>query len=328
LIIRRRASIPIGIAAAIGGACYQPSYDDPTCGDHSECPSGWECTAGPGSACVRVGDAGSADADPIDAAPSPCDLDAPFQDLHKVPGINSAAEDFGPTLSADERTIYFVRYSPADPTGLSSLDLYVATRPSRDEPFGAAVPLDALNTIYEDSDPSLSPDELSLYFASNRDGAPDIFVARRAHRDDAFGPAESVGSVVNSADGIEIEPYAVDDALYFMRDNHLFRTEGSQSARPVSGLSADQFWSITPSRDELTMFLGSPRNGISDIWVARRTGRDQAFEAPQYVGELSTNDGEFPDWISPDGCRLYFGVSTGDHTADIWVATRPLAGLR
>jgi Tol biopolymer transport system component len=57
-------------------------------------------------------------------------------------------------------------------------DLYFASRPSRDDDFQSAVPIDSLNTDADERDPWLSPDGQRLYFASDRDGVLNIYEAR------------------------------------------------------------------------------------------------------------------------------------------------------
>jgi Tol biopolymer transport system component len=56
-------------------------------------------------------------------------------------------------------------------------DLYYATRESDDEPFGPPTAIFDLNTAADERDPWLSPDGTTLYFATNREGTHDIFVA-------------------------------------------------------------------------------------------------------------------------------------------------------
>jgi hypothetical protein len=36
-----------------------------------------------------------------------------------------------------------------------------------------------------------------------------------------------------------------------------------------------------------------------------RQSRDAPFGEPTIVNEVNTADTEYPQWISPDGCRLY-----------------------
>jgi len=75
-------------------------------------------------------------------------------------------------LSEDGLTLWFNR-APLD----GNADLYRAQRPSVDAPFDAAVPLEELNTDADERDPWLSPDGKQLYFTSDRDGKPAIYVS-------------------------------------------------------------------------------------------------------------------------------------------------------
>lgn len=56
-------------------------------------------------------------------------------------------------------------------------DLYQSSRKSVDEPFSEAQPLFGANSSFDDRDPWLSPAGDLLYFASDRDGDFDIYVA-------------------------------------------------------------------------------------------------------------------------------------------------------
>jgi hypothetical protein len=75
--------------------------------------------------------------------------------------INTEALEFSPTVSADERTIIFVR-NVGD--GVSSGDLWEATRTHRGEPFGEPRLLVELDNGSEGYG-SLSADGLTLFFA-------------------------------------------------------------------------------------------------------------------------------------------------------------------
>ena len=79
------------------------------------------------------------------------------------------------SLSADGLTLYFAsdRVVPLD------MDLWVATRPDTDSPFGTPQPLVELNTGEQDLDPALTPDGLELFFSSTRNGAAQLFRSTR-----------------------------------------------------------------------------------------------------------------------------------------------------
>ena len=84
-----------------------------------------------------------------------------------------------PVLSADGTTLYFA----ADvPTGLGALDVWVATRASRVDPFGAPHPIPEVSSTASDQPVWASLDGCRLYIASGRGGSTrlfDFFVATR-----------------------------------------------------------------------------------------------------------------------------------------------------
>lgn len=75
-------------------------------------------------------------------------------------------------LTDDGLTLFFV----SGPS-LGAADLFVAWRRTTDDAFSEPVPLDDLNTADDERDPWLSPDESQLYFASDRGGRYEIYVA-------------------------------------------------------------------------------------------------------------------------------------------------------
>jgi hypothetical protein len=75
-------------------------------------------------------------------------------------------------LSDDGLTLLYVTGPPFGPA-----DLYSASRRSTADPFEYPTPLEELNTPDDERDPWLSPDGTELYFASDRSGHYDIYVA-------------------------------------------------------------------------------------------------------------------------------------------------------
>jgi Tol biopolymer transport system component len=75
-------------------------------------------------------------------------------------------------LTEDGLTLFYSSAASVD-----AGDLFYAVRPSMDEPFGEPVPIADLNTGADERDPWLSPDGSTLYFATNREGTLDIYVA-------------------------------------------------------------------------------------------------------------------------------------------------------
>ena len=82
-----------------------------------------------------------------------------------------------PVLSADGTTLYFAANVP---TGLGALDVWMATRPSRLDPFGAPHPIPEVSSTASDQPVWVSTDGCRLYIASGRNGSGfDFFVATK-----------------------------------------------------------------------------------------------------------------------------------------------------
>jgi WD40-like Beta Propeller Repeat len=89
-----------------------------------------------------------------------------------VPGQFGATPSGYPALSGDRLSIYFERGMP--------LEVYVATRPDVDSPFGVPQTIPAIeDPIVDDQDPSITADGLELYFSSDRAGTADLYVSTR-----------------------------------------------------------------------------------------------------------------------------------------------------
>lgn len=131
---------------------------------------------------------------------------APWSVPHAVPELNSPAEDFDPTPSADDLSIVFT--SARDGTA----DLFLATRASRDAPWGPPAKLSVSGPAH-DAGPMLSSDGLTLYFDSSRDGTNDLFEAHRARTTDPFDPPAPI---------TELDTFANEDDAWISLDSRRF----------------------------------------------------------------------------------------------------------
>jgi hypothetical protein len=93
-----------------------------------------------------------------------------------------------PKLTADELNIFFS--SNNIPGGLGEHDIWMATRPDRNSPFGSVTNLTELNTTSNDVCPSVSPDGLTLIFQSDTNGSYQLFRATRQSLSEPFGNVE------------------------------------------------------------------------------------------------------------------------------------------
>jgi Tol biopolymer transport system component len=122
-----------------------------------------------------------------------------------------------PRLTADELTIVFSSYNM--PGGYGGYDIWMATRPDRYSPFGQVTNLAEINTASSDHAPFVSPDGLTLYFDSNRNGQFQLFQATRESLNEPFGNIEHL-SLFDTPESSNAHPCVSSDgtAIYFIRN--------------------------------------------------------------------------------------------------------------
>jgi len=84
------------------------------------------------------------------------------------PTVNSSAIDRAPNISADGLCLFLISRRPG---GYGDHDLFIATRPTINDPWGEPVNLGpTVNSPSSEAHPNLSADGRTLYFNSNRPG--------------------------------------------------------------------------------------------------------------------------------------------------------------
>jgi len=141
----------------------------------------------------------------------------PWPPGHSIQELNSLGTIYGCCLTADELIIFFAANIPG---GLGGHDIWMASREDKSLPFGDIVNLTELNTAYYDGPASISPDGLTLYFGSDRNGSRQIFVSRRSSLDEPFGPPEHL-TYFDTPQGSSCQPAISSDGteLYFVRSS-------------------------------------------------------------------------------------------------------------
>lgn len=130
-------------------------------------------------------------------------------------------------LTNDGNTMYFTRDNvnsknrPVyDKKGTSHLKIYKATK--TDSIWGNVIELPFNDNVYSTGHPTLSPDNKTLYFVSDREGGfgqTDIY--KVAINGDEYGTPENLGATINT-EGREMFPFvAKDSTLYFSSDGFL-----------------------------------------------------------------------------------------------------------
>lgn len=304
----------------VAGACFAPTYHNPSCGPGDTCPPGLVCLV---TTCV----ANANDAIPADTVDSPsadamfaCDLTKPFGTPVLVTGLPTGGGDV--TLTPDELTVFFEAPGPA----LS--DIFRATRTSPDAAFGAAS-LVASTTNY-DYQPSLSADQLSLYFHADIGNNPDLYVATRGSISGSFGtPTALAGFTGTSRD---YEPFITELSLYFINDaldglnGEVWRVPriggGFGTREKVSSIDTGSSESnVVVAENELTIYWASDRaGGVGgvDIWRATRISTIGPWTNITNVTTVNSPGTDAPSYVTRDDCRLY--LSSAGRT---YVATRP-----
>ncbi|MFB0552884.1 MAG: DUF4440 domain-containing protein [Phycisphaerae bacterium] len=197
------------------------------------------------------------------------------------PVVNSSAADVTPSISADGLELYFCDWGDPRPGGLGASDLWVTTRPTKDDEWGEPVNLGPIvNSSDYEGTPEISSDGLELYFESDRPGGyglDDIYVTTRATTEDDWGEPVNLGPMVNgslwehcptiSADGLTLF-FDLDipgDLMVTRR-----ATKDDDWGEPVNlGHSASDHWASDISADDSTLYFTSEHDGGqggSDIW--------------------------------------------------------------
>jgi hypothetical protein len=268
----------------------------------------------------------AAEAAPPDARA--CDPDTPFGSPSPLGGPTGAWVNA--RLSGDELEIVFEAEDEAE-GGSGKPQVWRASRLVRADGFGPPAIVTSLEDSRGSYDPDVSLDALTLVFASGRSDATgwprDIFLATRGTRATDFG-SPMVTAINSPAD--EAAPYleSGDAHLWFMRDSTtIWRAprSGNTFGQPAAVSELNALGTVgfpVPSDDHTYIYFSLQDNGgSSHVWMARRTSPDGPFVRPRPVTELNSTPGESPNWLSPDGCRIYL---TSDRTGSwqLYVAER------
>jgi hypothetical protein len=136
------------------------------------------------------------------------------------PTVNSSAWDPSARVSADGLQLLFHSVRGG---GLGNEDIWVATRATKDDPWGAPVNLGApVNSPANDGEAVLSLDGLILFFNSDRAGGSgnyDLWVTTRRTVGDPWAPPVNLGPSVNSPNVEWCGSLSADGSiLYFCSD--------------------------------------------------------------------------------------------------------------
>ena len=140
--------------------------------------------------------------------------------------INSRFHESTPSFTKDGKTMYFTRNNfldgkkGKDGNDITLVKIYKASFENNKWTNVTELPFSSNN--YSTAHPALSPDEKTLYFASDMPGTlgqSDIFKVT-INDDGSFGPAQNLGNTINT-EGKETFPFLTDEnEIYFASDGH------------------------------------------------------------------------------------------------------------
>jgi len=217
--------------------------------------------------------------------------------------VNETISRF-PFLTGDGLTLL---YSSSRRGGHGDYDIWMTSRSNRDAPWGKPENLGPnVNSGLKEESPALSPDGLTLYFATNRVGDNyDIWMSRRPTKDAAFGKAEKVPPPVSTG-GLEDGPRPTADGrgLTFYRkqkrDDGWSGTEwllatskpnGDWEVRSLGTFTAPALMQPFFSDDCGTVYFhsrssGSGSHGKDDLWQMRRVPKAKAADRERKAAEV------------------------------------------
>ncbi len=244
-----------------------------------------------------------------------------------VPVIGSDAKDDNPTLTQDLLEIYFTSTRSGDS------DVWFAKRDTADVDFDPPEQLSVVNTTEFESSPAIDRDGLTLWFARRFDdglGGLDIYVSRRASREDEWSAPELAAALSSSGDDIPRPPGAFGLVMPLS-----VRPEGDTYHLYVASRANEQADFGTPTilqsvvREEygsvdgfLTwdgahLLFSYTHDELGDLYITNSDASD--FAGPLPLTDVNTDADERDPWLSADGKWLFF-ASDRDETLRIYQA--------
>lgn len=137
-------------------------------------------------------------------------------------GINSEGSEGTPFITKNFSTMYFTR-CPNHKKRESGCQIMKSTRSGSTWSEPVTVEITSVDSLDVVGHPTLSSDELRLFFASERRngmGGKDIWFSERESTSEKFGRPRNLGAIINT-EGDELYPYMRNDStLYFASDGH------------------------------------------------------------------------------------------------------------
>jgi len=222
------------------------------------------------------------------------------------------------------------------------------------EPVRLAAPV---NSPCQDQTPTLSKDELALYFTSNRQGGLgndtpdgwqdsfDLWVATRASRDDPWATPLNLGSPINTSDNEAGPALSPDGRLFFFyrwvgtgqRDIYVSRRDPNDlgwetplslgpDVNTTNSEAGPTFLRHEGDGDGTLFFYRGDSPITTDLYAVRVTKDGVTLGPAVAVPGLNSTVEDNHASVSRDGREIFFNSrrpgAVGGAGFDIWVATR------
>jgi hypothetical protein len=201
-----------------------------------------------------------------------------------VAALSNPEDDDDPSLTADGLEVFF-----NSNRGGTGSDIWVSTRATVNDAWGTPVLVAAVNSVDSETNETVSPDGLTLFWESDRDDPGNgfkIFTATRADRNSAWSMPAEVTEL------------------------------NSQGCNEVSGVTSDGLLMICPDN----RMMGTR----TDLFALVRASTSVSWGAAVPIVELNTIEGDGEAWLHPAGTTIYLTSDRpgGAGDDDLWFATR------
>jgi Tol biopolymer transport system component len=204
--------------------------------------------------------------------------------------------------------------------------------------FAAPVHLSELGSPGDDWSPSVTADELEVFFFTARSptvGGFDVYTASRAAIGDMFATPVDVPEV--STTSFDAAPFISEDGLTLVVTSgvagsfDLYLSARPDRATPFSAPSATLLGNVNSgnteqdpwlSPDGLRLYFTSDRLTQGDFFVTTRASVTAGFGTPTHIAELGSSGRDFHLTLSHDELEAFFASDRGGNF-DIYHSTRP-----
>jgi Tol biopolymer transport system component len=292
----------------------------------------WSTVAALAAGCSFPGasPAGDAPVDALDAIPADA-FGTPRWEQPTVVALPFAEQsDDDPSLTEDGLELYF-----NSARGTANPDIWVATRATATSAWNIPLRVVQLSSVANETTPEVSPDGLTIYFATDRSGGNvgmDIWKSTRPNRSSLWGAPVFVAELSSPAG--ETAGGTADDlhiAISYIPPGEAPQVAVSERATvgdpwsPIvllDGLNTPSHeGSVLLSPDRHWIYFDSNRTGNLDLYGAYRADVTQPFGPPMPLPGVNSAVEDADPWISPDGRHCMF-VSNRGGIYQIWEARR------